>query len=260
MSELQNGVIKLYHYYYWHKKQSFQYKEDIYLHWVAFAVQEGRFRYELGSLEAGEAVNGDWVVCPPGTPFRREVLQPLSFFYLGFEWSTPPSNLPLGKLTFADQERLASAYRYMQQLYALPPEQAMLWRNRFIQELWDGYVLQQLLPMADYWGAGDSLMLSARRKLQELAFQNVSMKELADESGLSPVQFTRRFKAAFGCSASEYVRQLRLDHGKRLLIESPLTVDHIAQECGYDNGFYFSRVFSLHIGMSPSEYRRAHRL
>ncbi|MGG1638969.1 helix-turn-helix domain-containing protein [Paenibacillus sp. NRS-1760] len=261
MHEPQTGKIKLLHYYYWHKKQAFQFEEDIYTHWVVFAVQQGRFRYKLGMGEEGEAVNGDWIICPPRTPFRREVVHPLSFFYWGFEWSSPPSSLPLGKLIFADQERLASAYRYLQQLYALPPEQAMLWRNRFIQELWDGYVLQQLLPESGHRVHGDSLMLSARRKLQAQAFQqSLSMRVLADEMELSPVQFTRRFKAAFDCSPSEFVRQLRLDQGKRLLMESTLTVDQIAQECGYENGFYFSRVFSLHMAMSPSEYRRAHRL
>ncbi|OUS75663.1 hypothetical protein B1748_16305 [Paenibacillus sp. MY03] len=260
MIEILTGEIQLLHYHYWERKQVFRFEEDTYSYWVVFAVQEGRFRYKLGDSDDGEAISGDWVICPPGTSFGREVIHPLSFFYLGFDWSTPPSNLPLGKLTFTDQERLASAYRYLQQLYALPPEQAMLWRNRFVQEIWDGYVLQQLLPESADRSTKDPLMLSARRKLREQAFQCLSLKAIADELRLSPVQFTRRFKVAFGCSPSEYVRQLRLDHGKRLLMESTLTVDLISQECGYENGFYFSRVFSLHIGMSPSKYRRAHRL
>jgi AraC family transcriptional regulator len=261
MNELQNGTVKLLHFTHWHNKEHFQLLEDTYPHWVIFAIQKGRFHYQLDNVTEGEAISGDWVICPPATPFRRKVLQPLSFFYLAFDWASPPTELPLhGKLTFTDQERLTSGYRYLERLSVLPPELAMQWRNRLIQELWDGYNLQQLLPDERYRDERDSLMLYARRKLQEQARQSLSMKALADDCKLSPVQFTRLFKAAFGCSPSEYIRQLRLDHGKRLLMESALTVDQIAQECGYDNGFYFSRVFSLHIGMSPSEYRRAHRL
>ncbi|WP_281885147.1 helix-turn-helix domain-containing protein [Paenibacillus sp. YYML68] len=260
----QTGRIQLLHHYYWHEKPSFQLDEDTYPHWGIFAVEQGGFRFGIGDDEDGEATFGDWVVCPPNTPFRREVIQPkpLTFHFLRFEWATAPSMLPMGKITFRDRERLSSAYRYMQQLSALPEEQALLWRNRFVQELWDGYVLQHMLPEPAPSDpvCDDSLMLAARRKLQERAFHALSMNELAAECSLSPVQFTRRFKTAFGCTASDYVRELRLAESKRLLTETSLTIEQVAHRSGYDNGFYFSRVFSRHIQMSPSEYRRAHRV
>lgn len=257
---LQTGTMQLLHYYYWHQKQKFQHREDIYPYWIAFAVEEGSFRYALGANDADEATRGDWVICPPETVFQRDVLRPLSFHFLGFRWTELPANLPNGKITLADEDRLSSAYRSLHRLYALPPEQAMSWRTQLLQEVWNGYVLQQLLPSQRYPDDGDPLMLTARRKLKAHAFRTLSLKAIADELNISPVQFTRRFKAAFGCTATEYVRQLRLDHGKQLLMETNLTVDQIAQECGYENGFYFSRVFTRHSTMSPSEYRRTHRL
>ncbi|WP_436244961.1 AraC family transcriptional regulator [Paenibacillus sp. LjRoot56] len=44
-----------------------------------------------------------------------------------------------------------------------------------------------------------------------------------------------------------------------LLQETTLTLEKIAEACGYASGYYFSRVFSLHMSMSPSQYRKLHR-
>lgn len=261
MQQLHHGTIQLLHDHYWHRKAAFQLQEDTYPHWMIFAVEEGSFRYTLGDGEEQDAVRGDWVICPPETRFGRQVLKPLSFHVVGFQWlQLPAIDPPTGTLSFRDHERLFSAYRYVHQLYALPHEQSLSWRNVLIQELWDGYALQQLLPAASEGEDDHALMLTAKQRLIAHAFQAMSMKVIAEQAGLSPVQFTRRFKAAFGCSPTEYVRQLRLERGKRLLLETSLTVDEIARECGYENGFYFSRVFTRQMQISPSAYRRTHRI
>jgi AraC family transcriptional regulator len=259
MTECTSGRLLVQNHHYWHKKQQFLLNEDRYPCWVVFAVEEGRFRYQIGG-DIGEAAFGDWVVCPPETSFRREVLQPLSFHFLWLEWIVLPETLPSGKISIQDTERLISSYRYLRKLSELEAAQADAWKNRFVRDIWNSYVLQQLLTDDNASVTADALMLSARRTIKQRAFGPLSMRRMAEEAGLSPVQFTRRFKVAFGYSASSYLKRLRLDLGKALLTDTVLTVDEIAVRCGYENGFYFSRVFSQHVRMSPSEYRRTHRL
>lgn len=64
------------------------------------------------------------------------------------------------------------------------------------------------------------------------------------------------FKAEYKMTISEYKTNLRLNKGARLLCETDLSVNEIARICGYDDCFYFSRVFSKKKGLSPIKYRR----
>ncbi|WP_315373425.1 helix-turn-helix transcriptional regulator, partial [Paenibacillus xylanexedens] len=88
----------------------------------------------------------------------------------------------------------------------------------------------------------------------------ISLQELAQRLALSPVQLTRRFREAFQETPSGYLKRVRLKKAQNLLADSSLTLNQIAERCGYENGFYLSRVFSKTLGISPSEYRRRHRV
>jgi AraC-like DNA-binding protein len=39
-------------------------------------------------------------------------------------------------------------------------------------------------------------------------------------------------------------------------VQTEYTLDHIARLCGYENGFYFSRVFTHYSKVNPSQYRK----
>ena len=101
-------------------------------------------------------------------------------------------------------------------------------------------------------------MDQALMKIKEDAFEPFNMKSLSTNLNLSPVQFTRRFRAYTGMTPRDYLSHLRLDRAKNLLTKSNLTIEEIAIRCGYDNGLYFSRVFSKKMKTSPSQYRRDH--
>lgn len=106
----------------------------------------------------------------------------------------------------------------------------------------------------------DAMMDEAASLIADRAAEPLSLLELARELGLSPVQFTRRFRAAFQETPSSYLKSLRLAKARLLLKDSELNLARIAERCGYENGFYLSRVFTNSTGMSPAEYRKRHRL
>jgi len=82
-----------------------------------------------------------------------------------------------------------------------------------------------------------------------------AMGELARAAGLSPSQFTRRFRARYGLAPAEYARSLRVDGFKRTLRGGSEVTDAI-----YAAGFGSpSRVYedtARLIGMTPGAYRR----
>lgn len=75
-------------------------------------------------------------------------------------------------------------------------------------------------------------------------------------AGLSPRTFKRRFRAATGYTAIEYVRSLRVEEAKHLLETTPAPVDEIAAEVGYQDPASFRRLFRQMTGVTPARYRQ----
>lgn len=63
------------------------------------------------------------------------------------------------------------------------------------------------------------------------------------------------FKRYSGITIISYVQQLRIQRAKHLLLNSDKSINEISEEVGYQDSFYFSRVFKKLEGESPSHYR-----
>jgi AraC-like DNA-binding protein/ABC-type glycerol-3-phosphate transport system substrate-binding protein len=86
-----------------------------------------------------------------------------------------------------------------------------------------------------------------------------SMKDIEAKTGKSYRYFAELFKKRTRLTISDYITQLRIDNAKRLLVENAtLNVTEIARAVGYDDAFYFSRIFKKTTGTAPSQYRLRH--
>jgi transcriptional regulator GlxA family with amidase domain len=75
-------------------------------------------------------------------------------------------------------------------------------------------------------------------------------------SGLAERSFTRRFREATGMAPLEYVHTLRLEEAKQMLESGEEPVEGIANEVGYEDAAFFSRLFRRKVGITPVQYRR----
>ena len=78
---------------------------------------------------------------------------------------------------------------------------------------------------------------------------------VAERIGMSRSYFCQCFKRLTGLTYNEYVRRTRIEAAKKLLRESSKSVKSIAEEIGYEDEKYFSRIFREETGILPSEYR-----
>lgn len=269
ISRLWAQSLRLVSHAYFERKSRFEEQSDIYSVWVLFALEAGRFRYRIGD-ESGTIGPGELVFCPPGCAFRREIVSTLSLHYIGFEFAEPlPASqlprMPTFKSQPADGKRLASDFSYLRRLDHANDPRSLQRKQSALNDIWqlacDEWEDEaSLSSLAELTVSDDELMNRASEWLIGRAYTPFGMRELSDLLGLSPVQLTRRFQKAFRMPPSELIRVLRIRKAAKLLLETDLTLDLIAGRCGYENGFYLSRVFSRSMGMSPSKYRVLNRV
>jgi AraC family transcriptional regulator len=103
----------------------------------------------------------------------------------------------------------------------------------------------------------------AERRCRELMHtrlsEDISLDELAFEARLSPFHFARMFKQSVGVPPRVYLTRLRMEKACELLEYTDLPITEIALEVGYSSNQVLARVFTKHVNMSPSDYRRAMR-
>ncbi len=79
---------------------------------------------------------------------------------------------------------------------------------------------------------------------------------LAEWVHMSPRQFTRRFRAAFGTTPQKYVARLRIEAARAQLEHTAKDLKRIAADCGFSTEEAMRRSFVRELGVRPGEYRQ----
>ncbi|MDR2304775.1 MAG: helix-turn-helix domain-containing protein [Treponema sp.] len=100
---------------------------------------------------------------------------------------------------------------------------------------------------------------SALRKAERFIWENytrkICLKEIAEASGLSAPYFSSIFKEEMGENLSTYLNRLRVERAATMLIESDMSLNKIAEVCGFEDQSWFSKIFKSYTGKSPGKYR-----
>ena len=87
--------------------------------------------------------------------------------------------------------------------------------------------------------------------------RSLTLQELSRHAGLSPARYSVLFREQTGSSPVEHHIRLRMQAACHCLDTTALSVKEVAAELGYDDPYYFSRVFQKILGCSPLTYRRS---
>jgi AraC-like DNA-binding protein len=95
-----------------------------------------------------------------------------------------------------------------------------------------------------------------RRHLSE----PLTVADLAEQVSLSPSAFAHLFREITGRSPYQFVKEMRLDKARELLIDGQLAVVRVAKEVGYGSVSHFISEFRARFGVTPRAYSDAHAL
>lgn len=130
------------------------------------------------------------------------------------------------------------------------------WLKR--QQLFLELVSMLLEQSADPIGAGNSSYGGNPyiAYIEQNYMEPLSIKQLAQQAGMSVASYGMMIKQLTGVTPLEYVNEVRIKHAKRLLLATNEPLREIARKTGFADEYYFIRRFRQLTGIAPRHYSR----
>ena len=245
------------------EREKFIWENNTYPHWFAMILISGSYEVTMRGVRA-VAREDDVVIFAPGVPFMRRIIKPITSLYIHFDWDGAPDSeadfgtlYPCGLLEFIDRRRIAENCSLLRETANIRTPEALALSGHYFCDIWYEYCrLRSARSLNGMPEISDSVTVEAIKYLSENFAASITIAELAKHAGMSHVGFTNRFVRSTGITPVEYLTRVRMRSAAELLTATDLPIGDIARRCGYENPFYFSRVFRDRMGMPPSEYRR----
>ncbi|RJF95279.1 GlxA family transcriptional regulator [Noviherbaspirillum saxi] len=121
---------------------------------------------------------------------------------------------------------------------------------------WHDIGQQPFARLARTRQAEDALIARCQTWIADHYAEPAPVAAMVQLSGIAERSFKRRFQHATGMSPLEYVHTLRLEEAKQMLESGALPVEAIANQVGYEDPGFFSRLFRRHVCLTPAQYRK----
>ncbi len=221
-----------------------------------------------GTVELGGRVfpveQGHVAAIPPGTPhiYRTDPARPWSIFWIHFDGHQAGSvlgslgNGPKNPLLYLpDVNLLRQAFEevYACLGYHFSDAGLLAMTGELIRLL--GKVKLHYSHPQHHRKAVEDRILETIGFMQRHLDMPLALEDLAAQSGQSVPYYCKLFKERTNQSPMAYFIQLKIRKACELLDQTELGIKEIAGELGYDDPYYFSRLFRKIQGCSPSAYR-----
>jgi len=100
---------------------------------------------------------------------------------------------------------------------------------------------------------------NVRLTLQAAPYEKYSPESFSEPLGISTSYFQHLYTTFFGISFQSDLINMRMEYAQNLIVTSNLTMEQIADICGYSSEVHFYRQFRKKSGMTPSDYRKSQR-
>ncbi|MDF2723384.1 MAG: AraC family transcriptional regulator, partial [Paenibacillus sp.] len=98
-----------------------------------------------------------------------------------------------------------------------------------------------------------------RRYVESHYSESITIEQLARMAEISPKYYVSLFKKTYGKTAIDYLTEVRVNMAKQLMLQEGVRLKDVAYQVGYNDEFYFSRMFKKEVGVSPTVYLKNRR-
>lgn len=220
---------------------------------------------------------GDIVICNPGVKHKNifdSSNEPIIEFHAGFT-DIHIRNLPDNTLYIKNnyplldipsnhrQEFVKCCYEILSEQETRKPYNDLMIKSLFMKLL--VLIIRELYPQQNQNEIPAGCNFESSNKtyivntiisyLNENYERKVSLNKISQNMYLSPVYISKLFKEETGESPINYLIQIRLEKAKHILVnEKNKSIKDVAKSVGYDDAYYFSKLFKKYYGISPSYY------
>lgn len=224
-------------------------------YWRIYLPVKGDFRLQY-SYEEYAIVPGNLYLIPPYAPFRVRSITPSSHYWIHFfsdelehvQGLSKPFSFPVHPETLRPQFREIirgfSTAQTLSELFSLKHK-----------------IIAVLVLLLERFAGGHGLHFSSGRfsHITDYIDNNlerpIEIAELRAMTTLSGPEFSAQFRRAMGVPPKQYLSIRRISKAKMLLLRTQDPIKEIALRTGFENEFFFFRIFKKYTGLTPTQYR-----
>ena len=106
----------------------------------------------------------------------------------------------------------------------------------------------------------DKFVYMAKRYIHEHYREKLMLSDIAEYLKISPGYLSSCFSRYMNRTVSDYIAEVKIEHAKELIDSGQFLIYEIADQLGFENAYYFSKVFKKVTGMSPKNYECRNKL
>jgi AraC-like DNA-binding protein len=175
-------------------------------------------------------------------------------------YQRPPPSPPVAYVTAFDQNLVGAVLRFLRALdteadrRVLAPIYLQEMVYRVLQTEQCGRLAEAAMREAD-----TNPVSAAIAYMREDLSRPLTVSDLAEAVAMSQSAFAHLFKSVTGVSPYQFVKRLRLDRARVLLVEEGRSVTEAAATVGYSSLSHFINEFKRHFGVTPGVYAESVR-
>lgn len=188
---------------------------------------------------------------------------PWQYVWVGFKGVNVKKLLDEARITInhpvyiGNNEKLIGLYKKLFEAHSLSEQNRNILLVSIVYEIF--YELIKINKNYDRSGFSgvEGLIENAKNFINHNYQFNIKVQDVANDVSVSSEYLSRIFSKIEGISTVAYLKKVRMEVGKSLLLNTDYPINEISKKCGYNSPLYFTNDFKKYYGESPVSYRRA---